>query len=72
MRHGQIGTNEGIDSVALTKAQRTERARKAAQARWGDADDDAKHKQRLHMVEGHAKALGYRLVPIESNQEQDE
>lgn len=56
--------------MALTKAQRTERARNAAQARWGEADNAAKHKQRLHMVEGHAKALGYRLVPIESNEEE--
>ena len=56
--------------MALTKAQRVERARKAANARWGEAGDDAKHKQRLHMVEGHAKALGYRLVPIESNEEE--
>lgn len=57
--------------MALTKAQRVERARKAANARWGEAGDEAKHKQRLHMVEGHAKALGYRLVPItESNEEE--
>lgn len=55
--------------MALTKAQRVERARNAANARWGDAGDDAKHKQRLHMVEGHAKALGYRLVPIKENDE---
>lgn len=54
--------------MALTKAQRVERARNAAKARWGDAGEDAKHKQRLHMVEGHAKALGYRLVPIDSNE----
>jgi hypothetical protein len=58
--------------VALTKAQRVERARNAAKARWGDAGDDAKHKQRLHMVEGHAKALGYRLVPITDSNESKE
>jgi hypothetical protein len=57
--------------VALTKAQRVERARNAANARWGDAGDDAKHKQRLHMVEGHAKALGYRLVPIKENEKEN-
>lgn len=56
--------------MALTKAQRVERARNAAKARWGEAGDDAKHKQRLHMVEGHAKALGYRLVPIDSNEQE--
>lgn len=58
--------------MALTKAQRTERARNAAQARWGDAGDDTKRKQRLHMVAGHAKALGYRLVPITESTEQKE
>ena len=58
--------------MALTKAQRVERARNAANARWGEAGDDAKHKQRLHMVEGHAKALGYRLVPITDSNESKE
>jgi hypothetical protein len=57
--------------VALTKAQRVERARNAAKARWGEAGDDDKRKQRLHMVEGHAKALGYRLVPITDSAEED-
>lgn len=58
--------------MALTKAQRTERARNAAKARWGDAGEDAKHKQRLHMVEGHAKALGYRLVPIDNDEQKED
>ena len=58
--------------MALTKAQRVERARNAANARWGDAGDDAKHKQRLHMVEGHAKALGYRLVPIDHAEQKED
>lgn len=55
--------------MALTKAQRTERARDAAQKRWSKAGDEGREKQRLIMVSAHAKALGYRLVPIDSNEQ---
>lgn len=57
--------------MALTKAQRSERARDAAQKRWSKAGDEGREKQRLIMVSAHAKALGYRLVPIAESNEQE-
>lgn len=58
--------------MALTKAQRTERARNAVNARWAKSGEAGKERQRLIMLEAQARQLGYRLEPIESNLEQDE
>lgn len=58
--------------MALTKAQRTERARDAARKRWDRAGDEGREKQRLIMVSAHAAKLGYRLVPIDTTNENED
>jgi len=53
----------------MNKKQRVERARTAAQARWKDKTEDDKRRQRLTMLEAQASNLGYRLVPVEDNED---
>ena len=57
--------------MAMTKAQRVERAKGAARKRWENATTEDRMKQRLTMVEAQARTLGYRLEPI-GNDEQKE
>lgn len=53
--------------MALTKAQRSERARNAVNARWAKHGEADKRRQRLTMIEAQAAQLGYRLVPIDDD-----
>jgi hypothetical protein len=55
----------------MNKEQRVSRARTAAQARWASKTEDDKRKQRLVMLEAQASNLGYRLVPVDDEREQD-
>jgi hypothetical protein len=57
--------------VALNKAQRSERARNAVNARWAKHGEEGKIRQRLTMVEAQARQLGYRLEPIDCNEEKE-
>ena len=57
--------------MAMTKAQRTARAQKAARTRWDNATDADRNKQRLTMVEAQARTLGYRLEPLDNDEEED-
>lgn len=56
--------------MALTKAQRTERARNAVNARWAKSGEAGKERQRLIMLEAQARQLGYRLEPIDNDKEE--
>lgn len=56
--------------MALTKAQRSERARNAVQTRWAKHGEEGKRKQRLTMLRAQADQLGYRLVPVDSNEQE--
>lgn len=58
--------------MAMTKAQRTARAQKAARTRWDNASADDKNKQRLTMVEAQARTLGYRLEPIDNDEQKED
>lgn len=56
----------------MNKEQRVERARTAATARWAGKTSADKRKQRLVMLEAQAENLGYRLVPVEDTEKEDE
>lgn len=56
--------------MALTKAQRTARASKAAHARWEKQGEDGKRRQRVLMISAQAEQLGYRLVPADDDNEE--
>lgn len=58
--------------MAMTKAQRIERAKGAARKRWDNATEGDKLKQRLTMVEAQARTLGYRLEPIDNDEQKEE
>ena len=58
--------------MAMTKAQRTARAQKAARTRWDNASADDRNKQRLTMVEAQARTLGYRLEPIDTDEQKED
>jgi hypothetical protein len=58
--------------VALTKAQRTERARNAVNARWAKSGEAGKERQRLIMLEAQARQLGYRLEPIDTDTQKED
>jgi hypothetical protein len=57
--------------MAMTKAQRTARAQKAARTRWDNASDADRNKQKLTMVEAQARTLGYRLEPLDNDTQED-
>lgn len=57
--------------MAMTKAQRIERAQNAARKRWDNATEADRNKQRLTMVEAQARTLGYRLEPIDTDEAED-
>jgi hypothetical protein len=56
----------------MNKQQRVERARTAAAARWKDKTEDDKRRQRLTMLSAQAENLGYRLVPVDDTEKEDE
>jgi hypothetical protein len=56
----------------MNKEQRVERARTAATARWAGKTSADKRKQRLVMLEAQASNLGYRLVPVDDTEKEDE
>jgi hypothetical protein len=56
----------------MNKEQRIERARNASQARWAGKTEEDKRKQRLVMLEAQASNLGYRLMPVEDTEKEDE
>lgn len=58
--------------MAMTKAQRTARAQKAARTRWDNASAEDRNKQRLTMVEAQARTLGYRLEPIDNDEQKED
>lgn len=58
--------------MAMTKAQRTARAQKAARTRWDNASDADRNKQKLTMVEAQARTLGYRLEPIDTDAQKED
>jgi hypothetical protein len=55
----------------MNKEQRVERARTAAAARWAGKTSADKRKQRLVMLEAQAENLGYRLVPVDDERENE-
>lgn len=55
----------------MNKEQRVERARTAATARWAGKTSDDKRRQRLTMLSAQAENLGYRLVPVDDEREND-
>jgi hypothetical protein len=55
--------------MPLSREERSARGRAAVQARWSKSGDEGKRKQRLIMLEAQAKGLGYRLVPVEDNED---
>jgi hypothetical protein len=58
--------------MAMTKAQRTARAQKAARTRWDNASAEDKNRQKLTMVEAQARTLGYRLEPIDNDTQKED
>lgn len=58
--------------MALNKAQRSERARNAVNARWAKHGEEGKRQQRITMLSAQAKQLGYRLEPIESTERKED
>lgn len=58
--------------MALTKAQRVARAQKAARTRWDNASADDRTKQHLTMISAQARKHGYRLVPIDTMNENED
>jgi hypothetical protein len=55
----------------MNKEQRVERARAAAKARWSGKNAADKRKQLRIMLEAQASNLGYRLVPVEDERENE-
>ena len=55
----------------MNKEQRVSRARTAAEARWADKTEDDKRQQRLVMLQAQALNLGYRLVPVDDERENE-
>lgn len=55
--------------MALTAKQRSERARNAVNVRWAKHGEEGKRQQRITMLSAQAKQLGYRLEPIDSNEQ---
>jgi hypothetical protein len=55
----------------MNKEQRVERARTAAAARWKGKTEADKRRQRLVMLSAQAENLGYRLVPVDDEREND-
>ena len=55
----------------MNKEQRVERARNASKARWAGKTEDDKRRQRLVMLTAQAENLGYRLVPVDDEREND-
>ena len=58
--------------MAMTKAQRVARAKKAARTRWDNASADDRNKQHLTMISAQARKHGYVLVPITESNEENE
>lgn len=58
--------------MAMTKAQRVARAQKAARTRWNNASADDRTKQHLTMISAQARKHGYRLVPIDMTNEDED
>lgn len=58
--------------MAMTKAQRVARAQKAARTRWDNASADDRTKQHLTMISAQARKHGYRLVPIDTANENED
>lgn len=58
--------------MAMTKAQRSARAQKAARTRWDNASADDRNRQRLTMLQAQARTLGYRLEPIDNDTQKED
>lgn len=53
--------------MALTKEQRSERAKKAARARWENSTPEKEREATLAKLRTLAAGLGFKLVPLDES-----